>query len=535
MTGIAQILAGTGFGPSSLFTSGAQGAWYDPSDLSTLFQDANGTTPVTAVEQPVRLMLDRSKGLVLGSELITNGTFDSATGWNLGAGWTISGGQAARTTSTGASNLRFDSQILTVGRTFVIAVDVIALDGTLVLFCGDQSSITFTTPGLKTVRMRAAGDNRIYLQAANAATTVTIDNISVRELPGNHAVAPNDASRPVLRARYNVLTFSEQFDNAAWTVKTNLNIATGVNDPFGGTAASTLTASGGSGRIVRGAGIGNFTYTASVWLRRRTGSGAVNWELWGVGIGAAINVTTEWQRFTYTDTVSGGGLFYWGIRIASNGDAIDIAFAQLLTAADQASTGGAYQRVGAATDYDTSNPVWRPYLAFDGSDDSFSTSSIDFSGTDEMTVFAGVTKLSDVAAAMLIELSANAVSNAGAWNIQAPVTGGNLEYRYLGGGSTFRSVLDSGAAAPRTDVLTATQDISGDAMELRRSGVSVGTSALDQGTGNFGNYPLFIGSRNNASLRFNGRIYSLIVLGRTATAAEIAATEAWVNSRTGAY
>lgn len=36
------------------------GALFDPSDLSTLFQDAAGTTPVTAVEQPVGKMLDKS-------------------------------------------------------------------------------------------------------------------------------------------------------------------------------------------------------------------------------------------------------------------------------------------------------------------------------------------------------------------------------------------------------------------------------------------------------------------------------------------
>lgn len=50
----------------SLFANGEQGVWYDPSDLSTLFQDVSGTTPVTAVEQPVGLMLDKSKGLVRG-------------------------------------------------------------------------------------------------------------------------------------------------------------------------------------------------------------------------------------------------------------------------------------------------------------------------------------------------------------------------------------------------------------------------------------------------------------------------------------
>lgn len=48
------------FNPLSLFAAGEQGAWYDPSDLSTLFQDAAGTIPVTAAGQPVGRMLDKS-------------------------------------------------------------------------------------------------------------------------------------------------------------------------------------------------------------------------------------------------------------------------------------------------------------------------------------------------------------------------------------------------------------------------------------------------------------------------------------------
>jgi hypothetical protein len=49
-----------GFSPASLFAGGIQGAWYDPSDLTTLFQDSAGTTPVTASGQPVGKMLDKS-------------------------------------------------------------------------------------------------------------------------------------------------------------------------------------------------------------------------------------------------------------------------------------------------------------------------------------------------------------------------------------------------------------------------------------------------------------------------------------------
>ena len=48
------------FTPATLFASGEQGFWFDPSDLSTMFQDSAGATPVTAVGQPVGRILDKS-------------------------------------------------------------------------------------------------------------------------------------------------------------------------------------------------------------------------------------------------------------------------------------------------------------------------------------------------------------------------------------------------------------------------------------------------------------------------------------------
>lgn len=43
-----------------LFANGEQGFFYDPNDLSTMFQDAAGTVPVTGAGQRVGLMLDKS-------------------------------------------------------------------------------------------------------------------------------------------------------------------------------------------------------------------------------------------------------------------------------------------------------------------------------------------------------------------------------------------------------------------------------------------------------------------------------------------
>ena len=47
------------FTPATLFASGEQGAWYDPSDLSTMFTDTDGTTPAT-VGDPVARINDKS-------------------------------------------------------------------------------------------------------------------------------------------------------------------------------------------------------------------------------------------------------------------------------------------------------------------------------------------------------------------------------------------------------------------------------------------------------------------------------------------
>ena len=241
-----------------------------------------------------------------------------------------------------------------------------------------------------------------------------------------------------------------------------------------------------------------------------------------------------------TPSTSAGSINYAvrlrGAQSPTNSNTADVLIwgASLLTAADQTATGGAYQRIAAATDYDTSNPVWRPYLAFDGTDDSMATSSIDFSATDEMTVFAGVTKLSDAAIGMFAELSTNSGSNNGTFWVGAPINNGAANYDFASGGTTRRSATTNSYAAPITNVLTGIGDISADVARLRINGAQVATETSDQGTGNYGNYPLFIGRRNNTNLPFNGRLYGLTVLGRTATAAELAAMEAWVAGKTGA-
>ena len=62
-----------------LFANGEQGFFYDPNDLSTMYQNAAGTIPVTAVGQLVGLILDKSKPITNIS--ILDNTFLLADGW----------------------------------------------------------------------------------------------------------------------------------------------------------------------------------------------------------------------------------------------------------------------------------------------------------------------------------------------------------------------------------------------------------------------------------------------------------------------
>ncbi len=191
----------------------------------------------------------------------------------------------------------------------------------------------------------------------------------------------------------------------------------------------------------------------------------------------------------------------------------------------------------------TSRPILRKnaitgayYLEFDGSDDFLVTNSIDFTVTDKISLFAGVQKLSDVTQ-IIAELSIDSNSYNGTFYL---VAGSDLDV--IGYTSRSRGSSAWGASkpassftyvAPDSAVLSAKHDISGSLSSIRRNGVVGINDTDDQGTGNYGNYPLCIGRRGGAILPFYGHIYSLIGVGRLTTANEIAAIEKELAKRTG--
>jgi hypothetical protein len=552
------------FSPASLFENGEEGVWFDPSDYTTLFQDSAGTTPVTAVEQPVGLMLDKSKGLVLGSELVTNGDFSSGANWTAATGWSIGGGVASCNAIAGA-NLD-QTLVTTIGKIYAVSYTITSYTSGSVYarFTGsvNVTGVSRSSAGTFTEYINATSNNSVFrMRSSDIGFVGSIDNISVRELPGNHAYQSTSASRPTLRARYNLLTYSEEFDNATVWTKNNANVSSNtVVAPDGTLTADKLIGTGNNpfifqtNIIANGANVMVSIYAKSSelsWLRLTVGSAAVcaawfNLSLGYVGTvvgtGVAAEITPDKNGFYLCKLLITSALGTGPVIACTNGDGVTTGYtgngtdgiyiwgAQLIVANSLPSNN--YQRVAAATDYDTSG--FLPYLSFDGTDDSMLTNSIDFSAGDKMTVWAGVRKLSDAAIGAAIESSANPSANTGAFSVLAPATAG-ATYRFASiGTANFSSALTSASyASPITNVLTGIGDISGDVSTLRVNAVQAATNTIDQGIGNYGNYPLYIGARAGTSLWFNGWLTSLIVRGAQSTDAQIEATENWVNGKTG--
>lgn len=371
----------------SLFANGEQGFAYDPNDLSTMFQNAAGTVPVTGVGQPVGLVLDKSKGLTLGNEVITNGDFSNGeTGWtDTNNWWSIVGGRAYHPASSAYNE--FSQSFSAINKLCTVQFDYQVLSGYAQVFytnyAGTNKPISFPSGSGVFKFIAHDGIRKIaFSRFGGHSAEFYIDNVSVKELAGNHAYQTTSASHPILRK----------------------------------------------------------------------------------------NAVT-----------------------------------------------GAY------------------YLEFDGSDDFLVTNSIDFTSTDKVSLFVGVSKMSS-GLKIITELSADTNLNAGSFQL-VTVSTPEEGYASLSRGTASAISIDMAISftypAPDAAVLSAKHDISTDLSSISRNGV-VGTGGVgDQGLGNFGNYPLYIGRRGSASLPFDGHIYGLIGIGKLTSDNEMVVIEKELAKRTG--
>lgn len=173
------------------------------------------------------------------------------------------------------------------------------------------------------------------------------------------------------------------------------------------------------------------------------------------------------------------------------------------------------------------------YLEFDGVDDFLVTSSINLTTTDSLSVFTGVRKLNDATVGVVAEFSVTTASNNGTFAVFAPGAAAVARFLYRSRGTVSADAITApNYAAPVSAVVTGLSDISGDMSSIRSNGVQV-NAVTDQGTGNYGNFPLYIGRRAGTTLPFTGHLYGLVVRGTLSDAGTISAIEDWMALRTG--
>jgi hypothetical protein len=127
----------------------------------------------------------------------------------------------------------------------------------------------------------------------------------------------------------NRLQYSSDLTQSKWG-KSNATISSGVGDPFGGAAAQTVTATAANAfvdQFVPGSGA---NYVSSMWVRRRTGAGAVTLsDPAHDGSALTLALTSTWQRFSISGPAASGGNVVSLIDLAVSGDAVDVYGPQL--------------------------------------------------------------------------------------------------------------------------------------------------------------------------------------------------------------
>lgn len=123
----------------------------------------------------------------------------------------------------------------------------------------------------------------------------------------------------------NLKTYSNTFTDASWTKgSSTISNANAVADPFGGTQASTITANAGYAYL-QGLYSSTTGYNAlsSIWVRLRSGNGALTlYNTNGTG-SVAKTATSNWQQI-YVAGTSGGVHTYLKLEITNSGDVLDI-------------------------------------------------------------------------------------------------------------------------------------------------------------------------------------------------------------------
>ena len=177
--------------------------------------------------------------------------------------------------------------------------------------------------------------------------------------------------------------------------------------------------------------------------------------------------------------------------------------------------------------------VGRMCLDFDGDDGMRTAGNLPFNANSvtTMSVFVGAKKEATDLNQTVVELSNTVGGTDGGFRIFC--TSGE-RWRAIQKGSSANTISSAAVGNPDKSILTSVASISAPSHTFRLNGAVVLANTTTLGTGTYNDHPLSIGGRAaGASTNLDGKIYSLIVVGKLASADEIANAEKYLAGKTG--
>jgi hypothetical protein len=415
------------------------------------FLDSAGKTQGT-VDQPVGLVLD-AEG-VLGVELVANGDFSAgSTGWAF-VGGSVSSGAA---TWSGAAADLIQPITVTVGRVYKIAFEVTSYSAGLGVGIHNGagpfirgSLARYTTPGVYSEILTATQTGSLTLNGAfTVGQSESIDNISVREITGIHASQSTTPAKPILRrGAVNLLTYSQDFANAAWNANgtksgsTLLTPTEGVQVSHSGTTAPSATTSTFS-FVLSGSG------TCSIYAYNGT-NGFIGMQT------VTLTSTPTIYASTITPTVA-GTYVYFGRNTGETATSITFGGAALFQGTYTASQIQALGGIPLTTTAPASTALGPYWWSFDGVDDSLALSGPLFQMSDDHCVIAGVRFTNPAMYPTVLTAAMGSPATVCRMYADSPEWGGKLVVAYTNDAGTTTAAITSAYIAGSDVVFTSTK------------------------------------------------------------------------------
>ncbi len=277
----------------------------------------------------------------LGSEEIVNGGFDNGS-----ANWTVAGGNPIFENSSvnfvDFSTINSNNLVVETGKTYKITYTISNKVGSSVFgfFLGGWNTAQHQEIGTHSEIIDVSSSSVIYIRNGNSNSSVTIDNVSVKEYLGQVPIPNSGCGSWLFEPQStNLITYSEDFEGVGWTLGAGLisSNTTDILSPEGVYNSTKISSASYISVYYSGISVTPSTqYTFSFYAKKGDFDNAklavydgTNSSFISVDISYSVT-DTQWTRIEHTFTtpagctdiriypmrgVSSGSIYFWGAQV----------------------------------------------------------------------------------------------------------------------------------------------------------------------------------------------------------------------------